>query len=96
MDLAGQLGGDHQQVARQMQGKGEVDRSSTRGYSTSSVTTRQQLTSGVYRQHADAQQQPEFDGRPAGGSQAHQLPSVGRQGGQDDGSSRAISLATST
>jgi len=51
-------------------------------------------TSGVCRQHADAQQQPEFGGRPAGGSQADQLPSLGRQGGQDDGSSRAISYST--
>ena len=96
MDLAGQLGGDHQQVARQMQGMGEVDPQQHSGLLNQfgddpTATDKRRVPAARRRPTAAGVRRPP----PTGGSQADQLPSLGRQGGQDDGSSMSMARASS-
>ncbi len=90
MNLVGQLGGDHQQAAQQLQGMGQVDSQQHAGLLNQLGVDPQQLENGGYQQHFDSQQQPGFAGyQSGGGSYADQQPTFdtsGRQGyGQQQG-----------
>jgi len=90
MNLVGQLGGDHQQAAQQLQGMGQVDSQQHAGLLNQLGVDPQQLENGGYQQHFDSQQQPGFAGyQSGGGNYADQQPSFdtsGRQGyGQQQG-----------
>ncbi len=93
MNLVGQLGGDHQQAAQQLQGMGQVDSQQHAGMLNQFGVDPQQLENGGYQQHFDAQQQPGFAGyQSGGGNYADQQPSFdtsGRQGhGEQQGGGR--------
>ena len=85
MNLVGQLGGDHQQAAQQMQGMDQIDPQQHAGLLNQFGVDSQQLQSGGYQQHFDAQQQPGFGGyQSGGGNYADQQPSFdtsSQQGG---------------
>ncbi len=85
LNLVGQLGGDHQQAAQQLQGMDQVDPQQHAGLLNQVGVDPQQLQNGGYQQHLDAQQQPGFNGYQQGQDYAQQQPSFGggesRQGG---------------
>jgi hypothetical protein len=82
MNLVGQLGGDHQQAAQQLQGLDQVDPQQHAGMLNQLGVDPQQLQSGGYQQHLDAQQEPDFQGYQPGGDYSSQQPSFsGQQGG---------------
>ncbi len=87
LNLVGQLGGDHQQAAQQLQGMDQVDPQQHAGLLNQVGVDPQQLQNGGYQQHLDAQQQPGFNGYQQGQDYAQQQPSFGggesRQGGHD-------------
>lgn len=92
MNLVGQLGGNHQQAAQQLQGLGQVDPQQHAGMLDQLGVDPQQLQNGGYQQHLDAQQQPDFQGYQAGGDYTSQQPSFSdqsaggyEQGGQEQG-----------
>jgi hypothetical protein len=89
MNLVGQLGGDHQQAAQQLQGLDQVDPQQHSGLLNQLGVDPQQLQSGGYQQHLDAQQQPDFQGYQQGGDYTSQQPSFsgGPGGGYDQGQS---------
>ena len=66
LNLVGQLGGDHQQAAQQLQGMDQVDPQQHAGLLNQIGVDPQQLQNGGYQQHLDAQQQPVFNGLSAG------------------------------
>lgn len=88
MNLIGQLGGDHQQAAQQMQGMGQVDPEQHAGLLQRFGIDPQQLLGGGYQQHLDAQQQPGFSGYQQGSDFSSQQPDFGQSnqgyGGQGD------------
>jgi len=80
MNLVGQLGGDHQQAAQQLQGMGQVDTQQHAGMLSGLGVDPQQLENGGYQQHFDAQQQKGFAGdQSGGGNYADQQPSFDRR-----------------
>jgi len=87
LNLVGQLSGDHQQAAQQLQGMDQVDPQQHTGLLNQIGVDPQQLQNGGYQQHLDAQQQPGFNGYQQGQDYAQQQPSFGsgesRQGGYD-------------
>jgi len=87
LNLVGQLGGDHQQAAQQLQGMDQVDPQQHAGLLNQIGVDPQQLQNGGYQQHLDSQQQPGFNGYQQGQDYAQQQPSFGggepRQGGYD-------------
>ena len=89
MNLVGQLGGNHQQAAQQLQGMGQVDPQQDAGLLSNLGVDTQQLQNGGYQQHFDAQQQPGFNGYQPGQDYTSQQPSFGggydpqQQGGYD-------------
>ncbi len=88
MNLVGQLGGNHQQAAQQLQGMGQVDPQQHAGLLNNLGIDPQQLQNGGYQQHFDAQQQSGFNGYQPGQDYESQQPSFGgggydQQGGQD-------------
>jgi hypothetical protein len=94
MNLVGQLGGNHQQAAQQLQGVDQVDPQQHAGMLQQFGVDPQQLQNGGYQQHFDAQQQPGFQGYQPGGNYTDQNPSFDtagqqgygqQQGGQDQG-----------
>ncbi len=86
MNLVGQLGGDHQQAAQQLQGMGQVDSQQHAGMLNQFGVDPQQLENGGYQQHFDAQQQPGFAGyQSGGGNYADQQPSFDTSGRQGHG-----------
>ena len=86
MNLVGQLGGDHQQAAQQLQGMGQVDSEQHAGMLNQLGVDPQQLENGGYQQHFDAQQQPGFAGyQSGGGNYTDQQPSFGTSGRQRHG-----------
>jgi len=83
MNLVGQLGGDHQQAAQQLQGIGQVDSQQHAGMLSGLGVDPQQLENGGYQQHFDAQQQPGFAGyQPGGGNYTDQQPNFDTSRGQ--------------
>lgn len=78
MNLIGQLGGDHQQAAQQMQGMGQVDPEQHAGLLQRFGIDPQQLLGGGYQQHLDAQQQPGFSGYQQGSDFSSQQPDFGQ------------------
>jgi len=90
MNLVGQLGGNHQQAAQQLQGMDQVDPQQHADVLQQLGVDPQQLQSGGYQQHLDAQQQPGFQGYQPGGNYTDQQPSFDtsdQQGyGQEQGS----------
>jgi len=95
MNLVGQLGGDHQQAAQQLQGMGQVDPEQHAGLLSGLGVDPQQLQSGGYQQHFDAQQQPGFGGYQPGGNYGDQQPTFGASGQQGYGEA-AASRATAS
>lgn len=85
MNLVGQLGGDHQQAAQQLQGVDQVDPQQHADLLNRVGVDPQQLQSGGYQQHLDAQQQPGFQGYQPGGDYADQQPSFSNGGGDEQG-----------
>jgi len=83
MNLVGQLGGNHQQAAQQLQGVDQVDPQQHAGMLSQLGVDPQQLQNGGYQQHLGAQQQSDFQGyQPGGGDYTSQQPSFsGQQGG---------------
>ena len=82
MNLVGQLGGDRQQAAQQLQGMGQVDPEQHAGLLSGLGVDPQQLQSGGYQQHFDAQQQPGFGGYQPGGNYGDQQPTFDTSGQQ--------------
>ncbi len=76
MNLVGQLGGNHQQAAQQLQGLDQVDPQQHAGMLSGLGVDPQQLQNGGYQQHLDTQQQPNFQGYQPGGdyTSQHQQP----------------------
>jgi hypothetical protein len=86
MNLVGQLGGDHQQAAQQLQGMDQIDPQQHSGLLEQFGIDPQHLENGGYQQHLDAQQQPAFQGYQPGADYASQQPSFsGQAGGYDQG-----------
>jgi len=85
MNLVGQLGGDHQQAAQQLQGMGQVDPEQHAGLLSGLGVDPQQLQNGGYQQHFDAQQQPGFGGYQPGGNYGDQQPTFDTSGQQSYG-----------
>ncbi len=85
MNLVGQLGGDHQQAAQQLQGMGQVDPEQHAGMLSGLGVDPQQLQNGGYQQHFDAQQQPGFGGYQPGGNYGDQQPTFDTSGQQSYG-----------
>ncbi len=85
MNLVGQLGGDHQQAAQQLQGMGQVDPEQHAGLLSGLGVDPQQLQNGGYQQHFDAQQQPGFGGYQPGGNYGDQQPTFDTSGQQGYG-----------
>jgi len=85
MNLVGQLGGDHQQAAQQLQGMGQVDPEQHAGLLSGLGVDPQQLKNGGYQQHFDAQQQPGFGGYQPGGNYGDQQPTFDTSGQQGYG-----------
>jgi hypothetical protein len=79
MNLVGQLGGNHQQAAQQLQGLDQVDPQQHAGMLSQLGVDPQQLDQGGYQEHLDAQQQPEFQGYQPGGDYSSQQPSFSSQ-----------------
>lgn len=78
LNLVGQLGGNHQQAARMLQNvTGQIDPNQHSGMLQQLGIDPQQLASGGYQQHLDAQNQPGYQGAQQGG--------FGGQGGYDQG-----------
>ncbi len=82
LNLVGQLGGDHQQAAQQLQGMDQVDPQQHAGLLNQIGVDPQQLQNGGYQQHLDAQQQSGFNGYQQGQDYAQQQQGGG-QGGYD-------------
>jgi hypothetical protein len=90
MNLVGQLGGDHQQAAQQLQGMDQVDPQQHSGLLNQFGIDPQQLQNGGYQQHLDAQQHPSFEGYQPGGDYTEQQPSFsGQAGGYGSGDEQA-------
>ncbi|HYB45860.1 MAG TPA: hypothetical protein VED20_00680 [Streptosporangiaceae bacterium] len=87
MNLVGQLGGDHQQAAQQLQGLDQVDPQQHADLLNQLGVDPQQLQSGGYQQHLDAQQQQDFQGYQPGGDYTSQQPSFSdpQGGGYQEG-----------
>lgn len=90
MNLVGQLGGDHQQATQQLQGMDQMGPQQHANLLSGLGVDPQQLASGGYQQHLDAQQQPGFQGYQPGGDYSDQQPTFNTpsqdQGyGQDQG-----------
>ena len=85
LNLVGQLGGNHQQAAQQMQGMQEVDPQQHAGLLNQFGVDPQQLQNGGYQQHLDAQQQPGFGGYQSGQDYSQQQPSFSQGGEQGYG-----------
>jgi len=85
LNLVGQLGGNHQQAAQQMQGMQEVDPQQHAGLLNQFGVDPQQLQNGGYQQHLDAQQQPGFGGYQSGQDYSQQQPSFSQDGEQGYG-----------
>lgn len=81
MNLVGQLGGNHQQAAQQLQGMDQVDPQQHAGLLNQLGIDPQQLQNGGYQQHLDAQQQPGFNGYQPGQDPSAQSPQFGGGGG---------------
>jgi len=89
LNLVGQLGGDHQQAAQQLQGMDQVDPQQPAGLLNQVGVDPQQLQNGGYQQHLDAQQQPGFNGYQQSQDYSQQQPSFG--GGEPARTSTASS-----
>jgi len=74
LNLVGQLGGNHQQAAQQLQGMDQVDPQQHGGLLNQIGVDPQQLQNGGYQQHLDAQQQPGFNGYQQGQDTASSSP----------------------
>ncbi len=86
MNLVGQLGGDHQQAARQLQGMNQVDSQQHAGMLNGLGLDPRQLESGGYQQHFGAQQLPGFAGyQPGDWAYADQQPRFSTSGQQQGG-----------
>jgi len=86
MNLVGQLGGDHQRAARQLQGVNQVDSQQHAGTLNGSGVGPRQLESGGYQQHFSAQQLPGFAGyQPGEGAYAGQQQGGGQGLGYGQG-----------
>jgi hypothetical protein len=85
MNLVGQLGGDHQQAAQQLQGMDQVDPQQHSDLLNQFGIDPQQLQNGGYQQHLDAQQHPTFQGYQQGGDYTEPQPSFSGQAGGDGG-----------
>ncbi len=87
MNLVGQLGGNHQQAAQQLQGMSEVDPQQHAGLLSQLGVNPENLANGGYQQHFDAQQQPNFNGYQQGQDYTSQQPSFNspddQRGGYD-------------
>jgi len=88
MNLVGQLGGNHQQAAQQLQGLDQVDPQQHAGMLNQLGVDPQQLQNGGYQQQLDAQQQSGFQGYQPSGDYTNQQPSFSGQqaGGQEQAS----------
>lgn len=84
MNLVGQLGGNHQQAAQQLQGMGQVDPEQHAGLLNQLGVNPQQLMGGGYQQHLDAQQQSAFQGYQQGQDPTSQQPDFGGNQQQGD------------
>ena len=89
LNLVGQLGGDHQEAAQQLQGMQQIDPQQHGGLLSQFGIDPQQLQSGGYQEHFDAQQQPGFSGYQEGQDYTQQQPAFGQgdqgYGQQDQG-----------
>lgn len=85
MNLVGQLGGNHQQAAQQLQGLDQVDPQQHGGMLSGLGVDPQQLQNGGYQQHLDAQQQSDFQGYQPAGDYTSQQPSFDQQTDQQGG-----------
>ena len=76
LNLIAQTGGDHQQAAQQFQSMGvdQVDPNQHADLLQQNGIDSQQLQSGGYQQHFDAQQDPNFQGYRPGSDFTQQQP----------------------
>ncbi len=93
LNLVGQLGGDHQQAAQQLQGMDQVDPQQHADVLNQVGVDPQQLQNGGYQQHLDAQQQPDFNGYQQGQDYSTQQPNF-NSGGQVTTSSSRVGSGT--
>jgi hypothetical protein len=86
LNLVGQLGGNHQQAAQELEGlglqNGQVDPNQHGGFLSKFGINPQQLLRGGYQQHFEAQRQRNFQGFGYGYGEQE-----GRFGGRDWGDS---------
>ncbi|WP_194912302.1 hypothetical protein [Catenulispora rubra] len=79
-NLVGQLGGDHQQAAQQLQQMGgQIDPQQHADTLQQMGIDPQRLQNGDYQQHLDAQDQPGFQGYQSG-DMSGQAPQFGQSG----------------
>jgi len=91
LNLVGQLGGNHQQAAQMLQNvTGQIDPNQHSGMLQQMGIDPQQLASGGYQQHFDAQNQSGYQGSGQAGQQGGYdqggQQGYGGQGGYDQGS----------
>lgn len=92
LNLIGQMGGNHQQAAQQFAGTNQIDPQQHSGQLQQFRIDPQQLASGGYDQHLQAQNDPGFGGYQPGSDPSQQQPDFSGyqqgggysgQGGQD-------------
>jgi len=87
LNLVGQLGGNHQQAAQMLQNvTGQIDPNQHSGMLQQLGIDPQQLASGGYQQHFDAQNQSGYQGTGQPGQQG----GFGGQGGYDQGGQQSF------
>lgn len=74
LNLIGQLGGNHEAAAQQFGGMDQIDPNQHAGLLQQYGVDPQQLQSGGYQQHFDAQQDPNFQGYQSGSDFSQQQP----------------------
>jgi hypothetical protein len=74
LNLVGQLGGNHQQAAQQFAGLDHVDPQQHSGILQQAGVDPNQLASGGYDQHLQAQNDPKFNGYQPGQDPKQQQP----------------------
>ncbi len=75
LNLVGQLGGNHQQAAQQLSGMSQIDPQQHADQLQQVGIDPQQLQSGGYDQHLQAQNDPNFNGYQPGMDPSQQQPS---------------------
>ncbi len=79
MNLIGQLGGNHQQAAQQMQGMGQIDPQQHSGLLSRFGIDPQRLQNGGYQQHFNYQRNPGFQGYQPDYDAGQQQPNFDQQ-----------------